>query len=102
MTQAQLGMLGALAILTTGGVLVGRHVLSDEQKDLATQLTIVGLVGTAIGVPLGLWAVPAFSDKPWLAALILTGASYATKAAMLPHGEHEPEPSATELGKVYV
>jgi len=51
-------------------------------------LVNVGLVGTLVGVPLGLWAVPAFEEHPWKAAAVLTVASYAVKAALLPHEEH--------------
>ncbi len=94
MTERQIQWLVALGILTTAGVLVGRRVLPPEQKALATQLMVIGLVGTAVGVPVGLWAVPRFEHQPWVAATILTAASYAIKAAMLPHEPTFPEPLA--------
>lgn len=88
-----------LLILAAGlgiGVPLIAEGLDQEKGDLATKLTYIGLVGTAIGIPLGMWAVPAFSDKPWVAAVLLTGASYISKAMLLPHGEHA-EPEIVEL-----
>ena len=107
MTERQIQWMIALGILSTAGYLVGRRTLDDKQKALATQLVVIGVVGTAVGVPVGLWAVPRFAHQPWVAATILTAASYAIKAAMLPHESEMPEPVAerraeSELARVYI
>lgn len=107
MTERQIQWLIALGILSSAGYLVGRHVLNEEQKALAAQLTVIGMVGTIVGIPVGLWAVPRFAQQPWVAAAILTAASYAVKAAMLPHDEELHEPIAERraegaLAKVFV
>jgi hypothetical protein len=107
MTERQIQWMVALGILTGAGYLVGRQALNEDQKALASQLMVIGAVGTVVGIPVGLWAVPKFAHQPWVAAAILTAASYAVKAAMLPHDTGLPEPVAehraeAKLGRVYI
>ena len=55
------------------------------QRDLAHDLTNIGLVGTLIGLPIGLVAVP--NLPTWATALILTLAGFGVKYMMLHHEE---------------
>ncbi len=96
-------VLTGLAI--AAAVPLGMYALGNsEQKQLAWDLTSIGLISTGIGTLIGLWAVPEFRDRPWVAAVLLTAASYAVKAQMLPHGseeEHSTTGALEELGAVY-
>lgn len=60
-------------------------VLEEEQKTLAKDLTIIGLVGTVVGVPLGLLVVPNMSTLG--AASVLTLAGLGVKFLLLSHEE---------------
>jgi len=59
----------------------------QEQKTLAKDLTTIGLVGTLIGVPVGLWAIPRMSTLG--AASVLTLVGLGVKFLLLGHEEVE-------------
>jgi len=80
-------MLFLLAGAAAAPVLVDVLSRRQETKDLAYGLANVGLVGSIIGVGLGLVTVP--NLPTWASALILTGAGFGIKLLMLPHGDHE-------------
>ncbi len=56
-----------------------------EEKKLVSDLIMIGLVSTAISIPIGLWAIPKFRDKVWISAALLTAAGYVVKSKMLAH-----------------
>ena len=85
MTPAQRNLLLLSGALALGGFLVGWPRLTSSQRSLTLDLVNLGLVGTLIGVPIGLFVIPRTTATPWLAAAVLTAASYAVKAALLPH-----------------
>jgi hypothetical protein len=70
--------------------------LTDEQKRIITLMLKLGVVGTVISIPIALWAIPKWADKPIIPALILTGIGLITKEVMIGHAEHT-EPLEDEL-----
>jgi len=60
-------------------------MLTAEEKKLAKDLVVIGLLSTAVSIPLGLWAVPRFRDQVWISAAILTAAGFFVKQQMLSH-----------------
>jgi len=74
------------------------HFTEDQAtSDLAYGLTNLGLVGTIIGIGLGVVIVP--RSPVWASALILTLTGLGLKFIMLPHGEHEHEHAHEELAE---
>lgn len=57
----------------------------SEGEKLFWNLVKIGLVSTLVSIPIGLFLVPQFKDKPWVPAMVLTAAGYAVKSYMLPH-----------------
>lgn len=70
--------------------------LSQEDWDITKLLLKIGAVGTVLSIPVGIWAIKKWPDRPIIPAVILTGLGLAVKEVMLSHGEHE-EPLADEL-----
>jgi hypothetical protein len=64
--------------------------LSDEQKHIIELMIKIGVVGTAVSIPIALWAIPKWSERPIIPALILTGVGLAIKEVMIGHAEHTP------------
>lgn len=91
-------LLASTAIMAAVPISVFLLSRSQEQKALAVDLTSIGLVSTGVGVIVGLWAVPTFVARPWIAAGILTALSLLIKVQMLPHGGDAATP---ELAAVY-
>ena len=53
---------------------------------LAKELAWIGLIGTAVSIPIGLWAVPRFQgERAWIAAALLTAVGYGVKAKLMKH-----------------
>jgi hypothetical protein len=61
----------------------------DEETDmlaLAKELAWIGLIGTAVSIPIGLWAVPRFKgERAWIAAALLTAVGYGVKVKLMKH-----------------
>ncbi len=57
--------------------------LSAEQKSLVKDLAYIGLVGTVVSIPIGLWVVPKYRERAWISAAVLTAASYGVKHYMM-------------------
>lgn len=89
MTPNQRNLLLLSGGLALAGFVFGWPRLSATQRSLTLDLVNLGLVGTLIGVPIGLWSISRFPDRPWLSAAFLTAASFAVKAVLLPHETHE-------------
>jgi len=70
--------------------------LSPQDWDIIKLLIKIGAVGTVVSLPIGLWAIKKWPDKPIIPAIILTAVGLAIKELMLSHGEEE-EPAGTEL-----
>jgi hypothetical protein len=70
--------------------------MTQEQKDILWLLLRLGFWGTVISIPIGMWAIPKWRDKPIIPALILTGAGLALKEVMISGAEHG-EPLRSEL-----
>lgn len=70
--------------------------LSQEQKDIITLMVKLGIYGTLISIPIGLWAIPRWRDQPIIPAAILTAVGFALKEVMISHGENS-EPIYSEL-----
>lgn len=62
--------------------------MSPENKELAWTLTKIGIVGTIISIPVGIWAIKRWPDETWKTAVLLTALSFAVKEKML-HGGGE-------------
>lgn len=62
--------------------------LTDEQKDIISLMVKIGVVGTAVSIPIALWAIPKWSERPVIPALILTGVGLAIKEVMIGHATH--------------
>ena len=88
MTPQQKNLLILAGALGLGGFIVGWPRLTEHQRNLTIDLVNVGLIGTLIGVPVGLVVLPRTS--PAVAATVLTAVSFATKILLLPHEEHPP------------
>lgn len=56
-----------------------------NQEELIWKLVKIGLVGTVISIPIGLWLIPKYKDSPWVPAAALTAVGYAVKHFMLEH-----------------
>tara|TARA_Y100000310_G_scaffold304745_1_gene344203 strand:- start:216 stop:425 length:210 start_codon:yes stop_codon:yes gene_type:complete len=56
-----------------------------KDKDLFWDLIEIGVVSTLISLPVGLYLIPKFKDKPWVPALALTGIGYYVKHRMIAH-----------------
>lgn len=63
--------------------------MDDSNKlMIAKDLAWIGLVSTAISIPIGLWAVPRFrGEQAWVAAALLTGAGFLVKKQLM-KGSH--------------
>jgi hypothetical protein len=70
--------------------------MTREQIDIIKLVLKVGVVATAVSIPLGLWAIPKWPDQPIIPTLILTGATFVVKQVMVAHAGKE-EPLLTEL-----
>jgi hypothetical protein len=70
--------------------------LSQQDWDILKLLVKIGIVGTAVSLPIGLWAIKKWPEKPIIPAIILTAVGLGIKELMLSHGEEE-EPLHTEL-----
>jgi len=68
--------------------------MNQETKALVWDLLKVGLVGTAIGIPIGVWAMKRWPTQTWKTALLLTGVGFAVKEVML---HRAPVEAAAEL-----
>jgi len=75
--------------------------VTDEQKDILWLMLRLSFWGTVISIPIGLWAIPKWRDKPIIPALILTGTGLALKEIMLSRAEHSA-PLESELAGVPV
>jgi hypothetical protein len=64
--------------------------LTDEQKNIINLMIKMGIVGTVVSIPIALWAIPRWAEKPIIPALILTGVGLAIKEVMISHAEHTP------------
>lgn len=62
--------------------------LSQEDWDITKLLLKIGAVGTVLSIPVGIWAIKRWPDRPIVPAVILTGLGLAVKEYMLSHGEH--------------
>lgn len=71
-------------------------VLTDEQKRIIGLMLKLGVIGTVISIPIALWAIPKWPEKPIIPAIILTGVGLALKEYMIGHAEHS-EPLESEL-----
>lgn len=75
--------------------------LTDEHRRIIDLMVKIGIIGTAISIPIALWAIPKWSEKPIIPALILTGVGLAIKEVMISHAEHT-EPLESELAGAQV
>jgi hypothetical protein len=59
--------------------------MDQNTKDMIWTLTKIGLVGTVIGVPVGVWAMKRWNrpGETWKTAALLTGVGFAVKEVML-------------------
>lgn len=64
--------------------------MDEETKALMWKLALVGTIGTAISIPLGIWAIRRWPDETWKVAALLTAVGFGVKELML----HEPAPTA--------
>lgn len=60
--------------------------MTKHDKRIINDLLAIGVVGTLVSLPLGLWAIPRYRDELWKATAILTGAGFLVKHLMM-HGE---------------
>lgn len=70
--------------------------MSQQDWDIIKLLVKIGVVGTIVSLPIGLWAIKKWPERPIIPAIILTAVGLAIKEMMLSHGEEE-EPTGTEL-----
>ena len=70
--------------------------LTQEQRDIVALMIKIGIVGTAISIPVALWAIPKWREKTIIPAIILTGIGLGVKEVML-HGATHSEPLESEL-----
>jgi hypothetical protein len=70
--------------------------LSQEQKDIIALLVKIGIVGTVVSIPIGLWAIPKWQDNPMMPAIILTGVGLVVKEYMIGHAV-ESQPLVSEM-----
>lgn len=70
--------------------------ISQESWDITKLMLKIGVVGTVISIPVGIWAVKRWPDKPIVPAIILTGLGLVIKKVMISNGERE-DPIAGDL-----
>jgi hypothetical protein len=70
--------------------------LTQEQRDIIALMIKVGIVGTVISIPVGLWAIPKWRENTIVPAIILTAIGLGVKEYML-HGAAHAEPLESEL-----
>jgi hypothetical protein len=75
--------------------------LSDEQKDIIYLMVKLGVVGTAVSIPIALWAIPRWRESPMIPALLLTGVGFAIKEVMIGDATHT-SPLEEELARAPV
>lgn len=102
MTDEQKVILALSGTLALAGFLVGWPRLNDKQRQLTIDLVNLGLVGTLIGVPVGLYLVPRV--PAWATAAALTALGFGVKMVLLPHeekeaGVHGPSPLGALVGR---
>ena len=77
--------------------------MTEETKRLVFDLLKIGLVGTVIGIPLGVWAMKRWPDESWKTALLLTGVGFGVKEFMLHRRTDVADAeAASQMGQVYV
>lgn len=57
--------------------------MTSQTKERIILLTKIGLVGTALGVPIGLWAMDRWPGEAWKTAALLTAVSFYVKDRMM-------------------
>ena len=75
--------------------------LTDEQKHIIELMVKMGIIGTVVSIPIALWAIPKWAEKPIVPALILTGVGLVIKEVMIGHAEHSA-PLEAELAGAQV
>jgi hypothetical protein len=70
--------------------------LTQEQKDIIKLMVKVGIVGTAVSIPVALWAIPKWRENTIIPAIILTAIGLGVKEYML-HGAVSHDPLHSEL-----
>lgn len=74
--------------------------MSQENWDITKLLIKMGVVGSVLSIPVGIWAIKKWPGKPIYPAVILTALSLAVKEVMLSHAERsEPLVSDLETGE---
>ena len=57
----------------------------NKDNELFWDLIKIGAVSTLISIPVGMWLVPKYKDKPWVPAAALTVVGYIVKKKMISH-----------------
>lgn len=67
--------------------------MDENTKAMAWTLIKIGLVGTAVGVPIGIWAMKRWNQpgETWKTALLLTAVGFGVKELMLKRPEAQSE-----------
>jgi uncharacterized membrane protein YfcA len=61
--------------------------MNEETKRLAWKLAVMGTVGTAVSIPIGIWAMRRWPEETWKTAILLTVVGFGVKELIL-SGEH--------------
>lgn len=70
--------------------------MTQENWDITKLLIKIGIVSSALSIPVGIWAIKKWPDKPIIPAAILTALGLGVKEYMLSRAERG-EPLASEL-----
>lgn len=70
--------------------------MSQENWDITKLLIKIGIVSSALSIPVGIWAIKKWPDKPIVPAVILTALGLAVKEIMISGAEHS-QPLAADL-----
>ena len=67
--------------------------MDQNTKDMIWTLVKMGLIGTAVGVPIGVWAMKRWNrpGETWKTALLLTAVGFGVKELMLRGSEAQME-----------
>lgn len=70
--------------------------MSQENWDITKLMVKMGIVSSALSIPVGIWAIKKWPDRPIIPAVILTALGLVVKEVMISQAEHS-EPLVSEL-----
>lgn len=74
--------------------------MTQENWDITKLLIKIGVVSSVLSIPVGIWAIKKWPEKPIIPAAILTALGLAVKEVMISRaGHHEPLASELETGE---